>query len=329
MRAQVIRQFGEPSVFEASSLPQPQVIPGHLLIRVAATSVNPVDCKIRRGVVPDIAPAFPAVLHGDVAGIVETVGEGVTTFQSGDEVYACTGGVKGMGGALAEFLLADAALVAKKPKNLSMREAAALPLVSITAWEGLIERAKIQPEQTALIYGATGGVGHIAVQLAKWAGAEVFAMISSDEKAKNARLLGADATINYRQQPIEEFLAEHTNGKGFDVVFDTVGNDNLQNAFKAVKLNGTVVSLVSLSTQDLTLLHAKGLTLHLVFMLIPMLYGVNRSHHGKILGQIAQLVDTGKVRPLLDPKTFRFSEISEAHRYAESGQAIGKVTLQQ
>jgi NADPH:quinone reductase len=230
---------------------------------------------------------------------------------------------------LAEYMLADARLVAHKPKLLTMAEAAALPLVSITAWEGLIDRAKVHPGQKVLVYGATGGVGHIGVQLAKWAGATVYALVSSDEKAAIIHRLGADITINYRQQPVEEFVAEHTDGQGFDVVFDTVGNDNLQNAFKAAKLNGTVVSIVSLSQQDLTLLHAKGLTLHLVFMLIPMLFGVDRAHHGKILSKLAQIVDEGRVRPLLDSKTFNMTEIASAHRHAESDQAIGKVVLTQ
>lgn len=327
MQATIINQFGSPTVFETAEIPTPQVLPNHVLIRVAATSVNPADTKIRQGAVPDLAPDFSAVLHGDVAGVVEAIGAGVTTFQPGDEVYACAGGVKGLGGALAEYLLADASLVAHKPKSLTMAEAAALPLVSITAWEGLIDRAQVQPGQTVLVYGATGGVGHIGVQLAKGAGATVYALVSSQEKGAIARELGADFTINYRQQPVEEFVAEHTDGWGFDVVFDTVGNDNLQNAFKAAKLNGTVVSTVSLSQQDLTLLHAKGLTLHLVYMLIPLLHGVGRSRHGEILTQLAQLVDAGKVRPLLDSKVFNFSEVAKAHQRAESGQVIGKVVL--
>lgn len=327
MQAQIIQQFGAPTVFETADIATPQVLPNHVLLRVAATSVNPVDYKIRRGVAAEIAPDFPAVLHGDVAGVVEAIGEGVTTFQPGDEVYACAGGIKGLGGALAEWMPADVSLVAHKPKSLTMAEAAALPLVSITAWEGLIDRAKVQAGQRVLVYGATGGVGHIGVQLAKWAGATVYALVSSDQKAAIARKLGADFTINYREQPVEEFVAEHTNGQGFDVVFDTVGNDNLQNAFKAAKRNGTVVSIVSLSKQNLTLLHAKGLTLHLVYMLIPLLYHEGRSRHKEILTQLAQLVDAGQVRPLLDTKIFNFSEVAQAHQQAESGQAIGKVVL--
>ena len=329
MKALIIERFGDPNTFKETDLPIPAVLPNHVLIRVAATSVNPVDCKIRQGIVKDIAPNFPAVLHGDVAGMIKAVGEGVDHFKVGDEVYACAGGVKGLGGALAEYMLADANLVAHKPDSLTMAEAAALPLVSITAWEGLIDRAKIQPGQKVLVYGSTGGVGHMGVQLAKWAGATVYALVSSDEKASLVRRLGADVTINYHQQPVEEFVTEHTNGQGFDVVFDTVGNDNLQNAFKAAKLNGTVVSIVSLSQQDLTLLHAKGLTLHLVFMLIPMLFNVNRAHHGEILSKVARLVDEGRVYPLLDSKTFNMAEIASAHQHAESGQAIGKVVLTQ
>ena len=226
-------------------------------------------------------------------------------------------------------MLADASLIAHKPKSLTMTEAAALPLVSITAWEGIIDRAKVQSGQKVLVYGGTGGVGHIGVQLAKWAGAEVYATVSSEAKAKIALSLGVDATINYSDTSVEEFVARHTEGKGFDVVFDTVGNDNLQNAFQAAKLNGTVVSTVSMSEQDLTLLHAKGLTLHLVYMLIPMLSGINRAYHGEILRKIAKLVDEKQIRPLIDDKTFTFSKIAAAHSYLESGEAIGKVVLSQ
>lgn len=327
MKAIAIEHFGEPDVFQETDLPTPSVTPHHVLIKVAATSVNPVDTKIRKGKVASIAPDFPAVLHGDVAGVIEVVGDKVTNFKVGDEVYACAGGVRGMGGALAEYILADADLVAHKPQSISMAEAAALPLVSITAWEGLIDRAEVKSGQKVLIYGGTGGVGHLGVQLAKWAGAKVYATVSSDEKAAIALSLGADATINYRQTPVREFVDEHTDGKGFDVVFDTVGNDNLQNAFEAAKLNGTVVSTASRSKQDLALVHAKGLTLHLVYMLIPLLYNTNRSYHGQILTKLAGLVDEGKVRPLIDSHSFTFAEVAAAHAHLESGTAIGKVVL--
>ena len=177
MKAIVIERFGQPTVFQTVDLPVPEVFPHHVLIRVAATSINAVDVKIREGVVPDIAPNFPAILHGDVAGIIEVIGDNVEGFKVGDEVYACAGGVKGMGGALAEYMVADTRLVAHKPKSLNMLEAAALPLVSITAWEGLIDRAQVQPGQKVLVYGSTGGVGHIGIQLAKWAGARLLTLM--------------------------------------------------------------------------------------------------------------------------------------------------------
>lgn len=297
MKAQVIKEFGNASVFQTVELPRPEVIPGHVLIRVAATSINPVDYKIRRGSASALAPAFPAVLQGDVAGVIEEVGEGVTSFKSGDEVYACAGGVKGTGGALADYMLADADLVALKPKSLTMLEAAALPLVSLTAWEGLIDKAQIQPGQTVLVHAATGGVGHIGIQIAKAFGAKVFATASSDQKLELARKLGADVAINYRQQTIEEYVAEYTDGKGFDVVFDTVGGENLTKSFAAAKLNGKVVSISTSQTYDLSPLHRKGLSLHVVFMLIPMLHNLGRAHHGKILTELAKLVDEGKIFP--------------------------------
>jgi NADPH:quinone reductase len=327
MKAFVIEHFGAPDSFQIADLPKPELLPNHVLIKVAATSVNPVDTKIRRGFIPNITPNFPAVLHGDVAGVVEALGSKVNAFKVGDEIYGCAGGVKGTGGALAEYMLTDSNLIAHKPKSLTMAQAAALPLVSITAWEGLIDRAQVQSGAKVLVYGGTGGVGHLGVQLAKWAGAEVYATVSSPEKAAIALSLGADVAINYHEIAVEEFVAQYTDDQGFDLVFDTVGNDNLQNAFQAAKLNGTVVSTVSMSQQNLSLMHAKGLTLHLVYMLLPMLSGINRPHHGEILAQLAQLVDRGQVRPLLDRQAFTFSEVAAAHAHLESGQAIGKIVL--
>ncbi len=325
MKAFVIEHFGESNIFQARDLPIPKLLPDHVLIKVAATSVNQVDIKIRQGAVADLAPDFPAVLHGDVAGVIEAVGDEVDAFKIGDKVYACAGGVKGTNGALAEYMIADASLIAHKPKSLTMAEAAALPLVSITAWEGLIDRAKIQSGQKVLVYGGTGGVGHIGVQLAKWAGAEVYALISSPEKAAIALSLGADVTINYHDTSVAEFVAKYTDGIGFDIVFDTVGNDNLQNAFQAAKLNGTVVSTVSLSKQDLTLVHAKGLTLHLVYMLIPLLFGVDSAYHGKILAKLTHLVDQGQINPLLDAKSFTFTEVNAAPK--ENLDKVGQASL--
>ena len=326
MKAIIIRKFGEPEVFEEAELPRPEVIPGHVLIRVMATSINPVDYKIRRNG-PPITPDLPAVLHGDVAGVIEEVGEGVTAFRPGDEVYACAGGVKGTGGALADFMLADAALVAFKPKSLSMGEAAALPLVTITAWEGLIDRIRIQSGQKVLVHAATGGVGHIGIQLAKWAGAEVYTTASSPEKMEIGRQLGADVAINYREQSVKDYVDQYTGGKGFDVVFDTIGGDVLQQSVEAACFYGTVVNIAGAPAFNSGPVFSKALNLHAVFMLIPMLHNVGRSRHGQILTEAAELVDAGKLRPLIDPQTFNFSQVAPAHRHAESGDQIGKVVI--
>jgi NADPH2:quinone reductase len=328
MRAMVIRRFGDPEVFETAELEKPRVLPGHVLIRVAATSVNPIDLKIRSGFVPNLAPAFPAVLHGDVAGVVEEVGAGVADFRPGDEVFACAGGFRNApGGALADFLLAPAEVVARKPSSLTFREAAALPLVSITAWEALFERARIEPGQKVLIHGAAGGVGHVAIQLAKAKGATVYATASTPEKMEIARRLGADGVICYRETTVEEYVRTHTGGKGFDVVFDTVGGANIDRSFEAVKIGGTVVTIAARSTHDLTPMHNKGLTLHVVFMILPHLTGEGLARHGAILREVARLADEGKLRPLLDAEAYPFARVADAHRRLESGQAIGKVTL--
>lgn len=328
MEAYVIRQFGDPSVFEKADIATPQPYPGQVLIEVKATSVNPLDCKIRQGKLAAIAPEFPAVLHGDVSGVIRNMGDKVAGFNIGDEVYACAGGVAGTGGALAKYILADADLVARKPKNISHREAAALPLVSITAWTALMDKAQVKPGQTVLVYGGTGGVGHIGIQLAKAAGATVYATCSSDSKAAIIKDFGADYAINYRDMDVDSYIDKFTEGKGFDVVFDTVGGDNLQNAFRAAALNGTVACVSTRTTQDLSLMHSKGLTLHVVFMLIPLLHNTGREHHGDILTQIARLVEDSRLQVLLDDSHFKLADVAKAHARLESGENTGKIVLE-
>ncbi|RDI37278.1 zinc-dependent alcohol dehydrogenase family protein [Aquicella lusitana] len=327
MKAQVIKAFGDPGVFETMDMPVPMLLPGHVLVRVAATSINPLDYKIRSGKYQASAPPFPAVLHGDVAGIVEAVGPDVTTFQVGDEVFGCAGGIMGSHGALAELMLADARLLAKKPKSLSLTQAAALPLVSITAWEGLFDKIKIQPGQKILIHAGTGGVGHAAIQLAKWAGADVYTTVSSPDKAKIAKSLGATETIDYRHESVEDYVKRLTGGKGFEVVFDTVGGENLERSMAAISLYGNVITAQANSTNNLSLLHAKSGSLHAVFILIPLLYNIQRERHGMIMTKLAELVDQGKLKPLIDPHTFTFDEIGKAHALLESGKAIGKIVV--
>jgi NADPH2:quinone reductase len=325
MRAQVIRSFGDPGVFEAAELPRPDAGPGQVLVRVVAASVNPVDTKIRRKGGP-AAPALPAVLGADVAGVVESVGSGVTGFARGDAVYGCVGGVRGLQGTLAEFVAADARLLAHAPRTLPLADAAALPLVAITAWEGLVDKARVQRGEHVLVLGGTGGVGHVAVQLARELGAVVTAAVSSDAKAQLARELGATHVVDYRREPVADYVARITGGRGFDVVFDATGGSDPAPAFAAARLAARVVTIVTTFTADLSPMHLKGLSLHAVFMPIPMLHDVGRERHGAILREIAKLVDAGKLRPIVDSR-FALANAADAHVRLESGAATGKVLV--
>lgn len=325
MRAQIIRAFGGIDRFEAVDLPRPEPGPGDVLVRIVAASVNPVDVKIRAGG-GAIAPELPAVLGCDMAGIVVAVGEGVSDFAAGDRVYGCVGGVRGVaGGTYAEYVIADARLLAPAPEGIPLRLAASLPLVTITAWEGL-ERAGVGPGTTVLVHGGAGGVGHVAVQLAKARGAHVTATVSSAEKATIVTDLGADATIDYRRESVDAYVARLTGGRGFDVVFDTTGGSDIATSFAGARLNGQVVSIVTGYSADLTPMHYKGLSLHVVFMLIPMLHDLGRAAHGEILRDAARLVPD-RLRPLIDPERFTLDDVAAAHAKLESGRAVGKILI--
>ncbi|WP_312098744.1 zinc-dependent alcohol dehydrogenase family protein [Niallia sp.] len=327
MKAMIIETFGESSIFKLKDVEIAKLLPGQVRVRVKATSVNPIDIKVRTGAVPAVSPSFPAVLHGDVAGIIEEVGEGVKSFQVGDEVYGCAGGFKGLEGALAEYMIADAGVLAHKPLNISMEEAAAIPLVGITAWESLFTKGALKKGDDILIHGGAGGVGHIAIQLAKWAGATVFTTVSSIEKQAIVKELGADYVIPYRESSVKEYVEKYTDGKGFPFVFDTVGGSNLDQSFEAAALNGTVLTIAARSTHDLTPLHSKGLSLHVTFMLLKLLDEAKRFEHGNILRHITAVVEENCLKPVLDKKTFSFEEVGEAHDYLESGKAVGKIIL--
>ena len=225
-------------------------------------------------------------------------------------------------------MLADSNLIALKPKALSFSEAAALPLVAITAWEGLFDRAHIKKEDHILIHAGTGGVGHIAIQLAKQQGARVATTVSSEEKAKIAKGLGADEIIFYRDESVKDYTQRLTEGKGFDVVFDTIGADNLDKSLKAAKTGSQVIGIVGANQHDLTPMHIKGLSLHLVFMLLPMLTGKGRAHHNFILESIAKWIDEGLIEPLIHKEKFSFDQANEAHALFATNKHIGKIVLE-
>lgn len=326
MKAMIIKSYGNSEVFEQADIDTPELVPGHVLVKVAATSVNTVDTMIRSmGKELPLSPDLPAVLGMDFAGTIKAVGEGVTDFAVGDEVYGCAGGLADLPGALAEYMLADARLIALKPKTLSMREAAALPLVGITAYEGL-QRAGVSAGQKVLVHGGSGGVGHVALQLAQYFGADVYSTGGGDKQLALIEALGAQA-INYRTESVADYVEKCTGGAGFDVVFDSVGGQNMLSSFEAAALNGQVASTVSLLEIDLTLAHFKGLSLHVVFMLIPMLHNHKREQHGQILRAIADIVDQGKLKPVLDAEQFDMADVASAHQRLESGKAMGKVVV--
>ncbi|MCR9119071.1 MAG: zinc-dependent alcohol dehydrogenase family protein [bacterium] len=327
MKAMLINSYGKDAVFEAAEVETPTVTPGHVLVKIAASSVNTVDTMIRAmGNDLPLSPDAPAILGMDFAGTVDAVGDGVVGFSVGDEVYGCAGGLADLPGTLAEYIVADRNLIAHKPKNLSMREAAALPLVAITAYEGLT-RAGIQQGQKVLVHGGSGGVGHVALQLAKHFGAQVYSTGGGDKQLALIEQLGATA-INYKTESVEQYVAQYTGGTGFDIVFDSVGGANLSNSFDAAALNGHVSTTVSMCELDLTPAHFKGLSLHVVFMLIPMLHNHKREEHAEILSKLSQIVESGGLKPVLDETRFSLNEAGDAHARLESGKAMGKVVIE-
>jgi NADPH:quinone reductase-like Zn-dependent oxidoreductase len=295
------------------------------LVRIAASAVNPLDTKIRAGVAAHARHPFPAILGIDLAGTVAAVGSDVTAFREGDEVFGMTGGVGGVQGSLAEYAAVDAALLAKKPKNVGMREAAALPLIFITAWEGLVDRGAVRSGQNVLIQGGAGGVGHAAVQLALSVGARVFAT-GSAESLSYIQKLGA-TPIDYRATTVEQYVAEHTGGRGFDLVYDNVGGATLDASFNAITRFGHVVSALGWGTHALAPLSFRGGTYSGVFTLLPLLTGEGGAHHGEILREAAKLVEAGKLRPRLDPRRFNLSNIDAAHAAIEDRSAKGKILV--
>lgn len=326
MKAIVLKEYGENAIFKAVEIEKPLVKNGQVLIKIEASSINTVDTMIKNmGTALPFAPATPAILGMDMAGTIEAIGEGVTEFSIGDEVYGCVGGLGDLQGTLADYVSCDSKLIALKPKNLSMKEAAALPLVGITAYEGLV-RANVKSGQKVLVHGGTGGVGHIAVQLAKHFGAEVCATGGGEKQMEIIRSYGAEP-IDYTKDKVEDYVAKHTNGVGFDVVYDTVGGENMLKSFEAAALNGQVISTVSLLSLDLSPVHFKGLSLHVVFMLLPMLHNFKREQHGEILQTIAKIAEVGHLKPLLDEQEFSLENVGEAYARLESKKAIGKVVV--
>ncbi|MEU0113218.1 zinc-dependent alcohol dehydrogenase family protein [Streptomyces bobili] len=324
MRAVLLQEFDTPLIL--GEINKPTTGPGQALVKIKASGVNPLDIKIRAGKAAHAERTLPAVLGLDLAGVVEEVGPGVHDFAPGDEVFGMTGGVGDVQGSLAEYAAVDSRLLARKPAALSMREAAAVPLVFITAWEGLVDRAQVHAGQKVLIHGGAGGIGQVAVQIARARGAEVFATASTS-RLEVVERLGA-TPIDHTTTAVDEYVAEHTGGEGFDVIFDTVGGSVLDASFAAVRTyTGHVVSALGWGTHSIAPLSFRGATYSGVFTLLPLLTGRGREHHGEIMREAAALADAGALKPQLDSRHFTLADVVEAHAAVESGTAQGKVVI--
>jgi NADPH:quinone reductase-like Zn-dependent oxidoreductase len=310
---------------QVCTLPIPSLQFGQVLVKVLASSVNPLDTKISLGQGAHARQPLPAVLGMDLAGVIVAVGD-VSAFQPGDEVFGMVGGIGGQPGTHAQYIAVDADLLARKPRNLSMREAAALPLIFITAWEGLVDRARVSAGQQVLVQGGAGGVGQVAVQIAKAQGAEVWAT-GTGASLDVIASLGATA-MDYRELTTAEVLKGSANGEGFDIVYDTVGGATLDASFAVVKhYSGHVVSCLGWGEHSLAPLSFRGASYSGVFTLLPLLTHKGRRHHGEILAQAARMAEAGQLRVLLDERSFSLETLNEAFAIVASGTARGKVVI--
>jgi NADPH2:quinone reductase len=329
MKAILMTDCGEPEVLQLASIETPEITDEHqALIRLHAAGVNPVDTKLRRNgtYYPE---RMPAVLGCDGAGVIEALGAAVTAFQPGDEVYYCRGGLGGPQGNYAEYAVVDSRYITRKPRTLDFAHAAAAPLVLITAWEALHDRAHIEAGQRVLIHAGAGGVGHVAIQLAKLAGCEVITTVSSEAKADFVRALGADAVINYTSEDFVQQTLNWSEGHGADVIFDTVGGTIFQQSFAATRPYGHVVSLLQPDTKvDWKVARLRNITTSLELMLSPMVFGWSGAerHQAEILEQCATLFDAGKLQIKL-ADTLPLAQAAEAHRRIEQGGMTGKLVL--
>jgi NADPH:quinone reductase len=328
MKAILMTAAGKPDVLQLQEVTQPIPTNKEILVRILAAGVNPIDTKLRqRGTF--YPEQMPAILGCDGAGIVEAIGSDVQKFHVGDEVYFCYGGLGSHPGNYAEYTIVDERFVAFKPKSVSFTQAAAAPLVLITAWESLYERGRLEPGEKVLIHAGAGGVGHVAIQLAKLKGAEVATTVSSPQKANFVTKLGADKVIFYQETDFVTATLDWTNGEGVDLVFETIGGDTLEKSFPAVRVYGDIVTILEPKANTAwKVARNRNLRLSLELMLTPMLSGNLEAliHHGEILQQCANWIDAGKLKIEVS-QTFSLAQAAKAHAIIESGSVQGKLVL--
>jgi len=327
MRAVIMNHTGQPEVLTVTEVDKPACAGNEVLIKIMAAGINPLDTKLRSNGL--LCGSVPAILGCDGAGVVEAIGADVTRFEPGDAVYYCYGGLGQSAGNYAEYIAVPEAFLAAKPDCLDFIDAAAAPLVLITAWESLFDRARIQSGQFVYIAAGAGGVGHIAIQLAKLAGCNVATTVSSKEKAEFVTALGADLVINYRQQDVADALLEWTDGRGVDVAFDTIGGEAFHPLINATRIYGDIVSILQLPDDcDWKTLRIRNIRVAQELMLTPMLTGLTEAaeHHGDILEQCAQFFDERKLSIFVSD-TLPLEQAAEAHRQIEAGSMNGKIVL--
>ena len=324
MKAALIHQFGGPEVIAMGESPEPQPRPDDLLIEVCAAGLNPVDTKIRTNGLGRPRP-FPFIPGYDVSGVVRSVGANVKQFRIGDEVYASPSLIRN--GANAELVCVDGRTAALKPQTLTHVQAAALPLVALTAWESLHTRSKIHTGETVLIHAGAGGVGHIAVQLAKLHDCRVITTASRTESIDMCKQLGADVIIDYAQEDFVERVNEETDGKGCAMVLDGVGGKVFDRSLDCVAVNGRLVSIVyTPSDRIVQALFRKNVTVHFEFMGVPTIHGINPEIQGEILRTVAELVDAGKLNVHIH-QTYPLEELADAHTCQQTQHVRGKVVI--
>jgi NADPH:quinone reductase-like Zn-dependent oxidoreductase len=330
MKSFLIDRYKKGGALRLGEMPEPKLRENDVMIEIHAAGVNPVDSKIRDGEFKLILRySLPLILGSDLAGVVTRVGSKVTRFSPGDEVYAHPG--QDRIGTFAEFIAIDQANVALKPKNLTMEEAASMPLVALTAWQALVERAKLQKGQKVLIHAGSGGVGTIAIQLAKHLGAYV-ATTTSTANVALVKSLGADVVVDYKKDDFEKVL------QGYDIVLNSLGKDALEKSLAVLKPGGKLISISGPPDPDFARENSSGWLLQQVMRLLSS--GIRRKSkrrgisysflfmtaNGGQLAKITSLIEAGDIRPVMD-RVFPFEKTNEALAYVETGRAKGKVVV--
>jgi NADPH:quinone reductase-like Zn-dependent oxidoreductase len=331
MKAFVLSRYGKTEPVRAVEVPEPEMRSDDVLVEIHAASVNPVDFKIRNGDAKPLLPyKMPLVMGSDLAGVVVSCGPNVAGFKPGDEVYARAD--KDRIGTFAEMIAVNEKAVAKKPRTLDMVQAAAVPLVGLTAWQALVEMAQVQPGQRVLIHAGSGGVGTIAIQVAKHLGAIVTTTTSTANVAwvKN---LGADVVIDYKKDDFETIVHD------YDVAFDTLGGETLKKSLPVIKPGGKVISVAGPPEPEFA--REYGLNWVVTQAIRVLSFQIRRKAKrrqvtysflfmkpsGSQLSELGSLIDSGAIRPVVD-RVFPFQSTQEALAYVEQGHAKGKVVVQ-